>query len=70
MHDCPGGKVSKILPFFKAYFSVSVLRKAFDIASGYTIGKHLKSLDERDVLIRCIFLETVAGLMKLLKLRA
>jgi hypothetical protein len=40
---------------------VFVLRKGFDVASGYTIGKHLKSLDERDVLIRCIFLETVAG---------
>lgn len=46
---------------YMAYYSVSVLRKSFDIASGYTIGKHMNSLDERSVLIRCIFLETVAG---------
>ena len=37
------------------------MRKTFDLASGYTIGKHLHTLDERSVLIRCIFLETVAG---------
>jgi hypothetical protein len=44
---------------------VTVLRKVFDIASGYTIGKRFQSLDERSVLIRCIFLETVAGDLKL-----
>ena len=44
-----------------AYYSVMALRSSFDLASGYTIGKSLKTLDERSVLIRCIFLETVAG---------
>ena len=44
-----------------AYFAVQFLRKTFDLASGYTIGKHLQTLDERSVLVRCIFLETVAG---------
>ena len=44
-----------------AYYSVVLLRKSFDLASGYTIGKHLQTLDERSVVIRCIFLETVAG---------
>ena len=36
-------------------------RTAFDLASGYTIGKTMNSLDERSVLTRCIFLETIAG---------
>ena len=44
-----------------AYYSVQLLRKSFDLLSGYTIGYHLKSLDERAVMNRCIFLETVAG---------
>lgn len=44
-----------------AYYAVQFMRKTFDLASGYTIGKHLHTLDERSVLIRCIFLETVAG---------
>jgi len=44
-----------------AYYSVMTLRSSFDMASGYTIGSHLQTLDERAVLIRCIFLETVAG---------
>ena len=44
-----------------AYYSVVALRKSFDLASGYTIGKQLQTLDERSVVIRCIFLETVAG---------
>ena len=44
-----------------AYYAIQFLRKTFDIGSGYTIGKHLQILDERAVLIRCIFLETVAG---------
>jgi len=44
-----------------AYGSVQTLRKGFDLASGYTIKSYLKTLDERDMLRRCIFLETVAG---------
>jgi phospholipase C len=44
-----------------AYYSVLTLRTSFDLASGYTIGHKLKTLDERSVLNRCIFLETVAG---------
>lgn len=44
-----------------AYYSVQFLRKTFDILSGYTVGKHFQTLDERAVLNRCIFLETVAG---------
>ena len=44
-----------------AYYSVMAMRTGFDFASGYTIGKSMKTLDERSVLIRCIFLETVAG---------
>lgn len=44
-----------------AYYSVQSLRKTFDILSGYTVGKHFQTLDERAVLNRCIFLETVAG---------
>ena len=45
-----------------AYFCVMVLRKSFDIVSGYTVGKYMKTIDERDVLHRVIFLETVAGI--------
>ena len=45
-----------------AYFCVLTMRTAFDLGSGYTIGKNLKTLDERAVLNRCIFLETVAGI--------
>jgi len=44
-----------------AYYAVQLMRRTFDLASGYTIGKHLQTLDERSVLHRCIFLETVAG---------
>ena len=36
-------------------------RYGFDLASGYTIQSNLKTLDERAVLTRVIFLETVAG---------
>lgn len=49
-----------------AYIAVQVLRKSFDLASGYTIGDYLKTLDERSVLVRCIFLETVAGTIDLI----
>ena len=48
-----------------AYGAVMLLRTSFDFASGYTIGKQMKTLDERSVLIRCIFLETVAGTLSL-----
>lgn len=44
-----------------AYRTVMFMRTTFDLASGYTIGKSLQTLDERSVLTRCIFLETVAG---------
>ena len=44
-----------------AYQTVMLMRGSFDLASGYTIGKSLQTLDERSVLTRCIFLETVAG---------
>ena len=37
------------------------IRFGFDLASGYTIQSNLKTLDERAVLTRVIFLETVAG---------
>ena len=49
-----------------AYIAVQIMRKTFDLASGYTIGKHFQTLDERSVLVRCIFLETVAGMAKLM----
>jgi len=44
-----------------AYITVQMMRKGFDLFSGYTIKSWMKSLDERDMLRRCIFLETVAG---------
>ena len=46
-----------------AYRTVMLMRASFDLASGYTIGKSLQTLDERSVLTRCIFLETVAGMV-------
>ena len=46
---------------YLAYGTVSVMRKSFDVLSGYTIGKQMRTLDERSVINRCIFLETVAG---------
>eukprot|EP00094_Tigriopus_californicus_P006317 TCALIF_06082-PA protein Name:"Similar to AOX1 Alternative oxidase, mitochondrial (Venturia inaequalis)" AED:0.21 eAED:0.22 QI:537/0/0.5/1/1/1/2/0/284 len=55
-HRSPDGVSDKA-----AYYCVMLLRKSFDLASGYTIGNHFKMLDERSILIRCIFLETVAG---------
>ena len=47
---------------------VMAMRHTFDFASGYTIGRSLNTLDERAVLVRCIFLETVAGKLLLLYL--
>ena len=44
-----------------AYLAVMTMRRGFDFFSGYTIKSYLKTLDERDMLRRCIFLETVAG---------
>lgn len=44
-----------------AYYSVAAMRLFFDIFSGYKLQLKLGTLDERAVLIRCIFLETVAG---------
>jgi len=44
-----------------AHLLVQTMRKSFDLLSGYTVGKHLHTLDERAVVSRCIFLETVAG---------
>merc|ERR1719510_1508233 len=55
-HNEPVGIVDHL-----AYYHVLALRWSFDLFSGYTIGKEFKTLDKRSVLIRCIFLETVAG---------
>jgi len=44
-----------------ALYTVKGMRSGFDLFSGYTIKSYLKTLDERDMLRRCIFLETVAG---------
>ena len=44
-----------------AYSCVSFLRVSFDILSGYKKTKYLDTMDEKSVLTRCIFLETVAG---------
>ena len=48
-----------------AYLAVMTMRTGFDLGSGYTIGRKWGTLDERSVLIRCIFLETVAGNVEL-----
>ena len=47
--------------FQLAYYSVYVLRKMFDLFSGYAWGKLWGTLDERKWLRRIVFLETVAG---------
>jgi len=44
-----------------AYACVATMRSAFDLFSGYKLQLKLGTLDERSVLTRCIFLETVAG---------
>jgi len=44
-----------------AYLCVGALRLSFDLFSGYKIQLRLGTLDEKAVLTRCIFLETVAG---------
>jgi len=55
-HRKPKGVVD-----WMAYGTVTAMRKGFDLVSGYTIKSYLKTLDERDMLRRCIFLETIAG---------
>jgi len=55
-HRDPRGFVDRA-----AYSVVSVMRLSFDIMSGYKLQRKLDTLDERSVLNRCIFLETVAG---------
>jgi len=55
-HRKPEGFVDRL-----AYGCVFLMRKGFDVFSGYTLKSYLKTLDERDMLRRCIFLETVAG---------
>ena len=44
-----------------AYTGVATLRLVFDLLSGYKLQKKMDTLEERAVLSRCIFLETVAG---------
>ena len=44
-----------------AYTGVATMRLVFDLLSGYKLQKKMDTLDERAVLSRCIFLETVAG---------
>jgi len=55
-HRKPLGFVDKA-----AYSVVSLMRLSFDVLSGYKLQRKLDTLDERSVLNRCIFLETVAG---------
>jgi len=55
-HRRPRGVVD-----WAAYASVSMMRFSFDLLSGYKVQKQLDTLDEKAVLTRCIFLETVAG---------
>jgi len=55
-HEKPKGITDKL-----AFLTVKTMRRSFDLLSGYTVGKQLQTLDERAVVNRCIFLETVAG---------
>jgi len=55
-HRKPSGFVDRA-----AYSVVSLMRLSFDTLSGYKLQRKLDTLDERSVLNRCIFLETVAG---------
>ena len=56
-HQKPVGAVDTM-----AYRCVQILRKSFDLFSGYTIGSKLRILDEKSVINRILFLETVAGI--------
>eukprot|EP00397_Hematodinium_sp_SG-2012_P053789 GEMP01064454.1.p1 GENE.GEMP01064454.1~~GEMP01064454.1.p1 ORF type:complete len:341 (+),score=67.58 GEMP01064454.1:92-1114(+) len=44
-----------------AYASIYVMRRSFDILSGFSYSTTMDTLDEKAVLKRIIFLETVAG---------
>lgn len=55
-HQKPKGVIDWL-----AYGTVWGMRQSFDLVSGYTIKSYLHTLDERDMLRRCIFLETIAG---------
>lgn len=55
-HKPPQGAVDRL-----AYIGVKTLRLGFDVFSGYLVRKKLGTLDEKSVLTRAIFLETVAG---------
>jgi len=55
-HRKPKGLVD-----WTAYSAVSLLRVTFDLLSGYKVKQRMETLDERVVVNRCIFLETVAG---------
>jgi len=55
-HRTPSGVTDHL-----AYLSVNTVRLAFDILSGYKVQRKIGTLDEKAVLTRCIFLETVAG---------
>ena len=46
---------------YAAYGTVNLMRFGFDLLSGYKRQQLLDTMDERAVLTRCIFLETVAG---------
>lgn len=63
-------KEPKIFSDKLAFWSVMTMRTSFDLLSGYTIGYKFKTLDERSVLNRCIFLETVAGKSRLRLIKA
>ena len=55
-HRPPVGFVDSL-----AYYTVQLMRRSFDLFSGYSLGRRAGTLDERTVTVRCIFLETVAG---------
>ena len=55
-HREPKGFTDKL-----AYLTVSGMRFGFDTFSGYKMQLKMGTLDEKAVLTRCIFLETVAG---------
>jgi len=55
-HRKPKGVTDRL-----AYGSVWMMRTVFDLLSGYKVQKMTGVMDERAVLVRCIFLETAAG---------
>jgi len=44
-----------------AWVTIQILRKSFDLLSGYSYKKSTDSIDEKCVLARIVFLETIAG---------